>query len=133
MPANRISQSFKDISLSFEPHPVTKDIPVLINQYAIIRSVRNIVQTIPTERFFNLAFGSDVRKSLFEFVDYGTAALIEDQIIDTIKNFEPRVNEVRVQADPIPDRNEFEITVSFNIIGLEIPIQQFTFILEATR
>lgn len=133
MPVIRISRAFKDISLSFEPHPVTKDLPVLVNQYAIIRSVRNLVQTIPTERFFNPTLGSEVRRSLFEFVDYGTASFIEDQIIDTIRNFEPRVNQVRVQADPIPDKNQFEVTVTFNIIGLEIPVQQFTFILEATR
>ena len=60
MAITRISRSFKDISLSFEPHPVTKDLPVLKNERAIIRSVRNIVETIPTEKFFNSVFGSDV-------------------------------------------------------------------------
>lgn len=133
MSVTRISQSFKDISLSFEPHPVTGDLPSLINQYAIIRSVRNLVQTIPTERFFNPILGSDVRKTLFEFVDYATASVVEDQIINVISNYEPRVNDVRVQVDPRPDVNEFEVTVTFNIIGLEIPTQQFSFILEATR
>ena len=65
MAITRISRSFKDISLSFEPHPVTKDLPVLKNERAIIRSVRNIVETIPTEKFFNSIFGSDVYRSLF--------------------------------------------------------------------
>ena len=64
MAITRISRSFKDISLSFEPHPVTKDLPVLKNERAIIRSVRNIVETIPTEKFFNSVFGSDVYRSL---------------------------------------------------------------------
>ena len=67
MAITRISRSFKDISLSFEPHPVTKDLPVLKNERAIIRSVRNIVETIPTEKFFNSVFGSDVYRSLFDF------------------------------------------------------------------
>lgn len=133
MSITRISRSFKDISLSFDPHPVTKDIPALINERAIIRSIRNLVQTIPTERFFNLEIGSDVRRSLFEFVDFGTASIIKDQILNTISNFEPRVNTVQVQVDPRPDTNEFEVTVIFNIIGQELPAQQFTFILEATR
>jgi predicted component of type VI protein secretion system len=92
-----------------------------------------LVETIPTERFFNSTIGSNVRSSLFDFVDYGTASIIEDQILVSISNYEPRVNEVRVQVDPRPDTNEFEVTVTFNIIGQEIPTQQFSFILEATR
>ena len=133
MAVTRISRSFKDISLSFDPHPVTKDLPVLVNERAIIRSVRNLVETIPTERFFNSSLGSDVRRSLFDFVDYGTASVIQDQIIEVISNYEPRVDGVIVQVDPIPDLNEFEVTITFDIIGQEIPTQQFSFILEATR
>jgi phage baseplate assembly protein W len=133
MSITRISRSFKDISLSFDPHPVTKDVPALTNERAIMRSIRNLVQTIPTERFFNLEIGSDIRRSLFEFVDFGTASIIKDQILNTISNFEPRVNNVQVEVNPIPDQNEFEVTVVFNIIGQDIVAQQFTFILEATR
>ena len=133
MSVTRISRSFKDISLSFEPHPVTGDLPVLINERAISRSIRNLVQTIPTERFFNLELGSDVRTSLFGFVDFGSASIIKDQILNTISNFESRVNNVQVKVDPKPDNNEFEITIIFNIIGQEIIAQQFSFILEATR
>ena len=133
MSVTRISRSFKDISLSFDPHPVTKDLPVLVNERAIIRSVRNLVETIPTERFFNSSLGSNVRRSLFDFVDYATASVIEDQIIEVISNYEPRVDGVIVQVDPIPDLNEFEVTITFDIIGQEIPTQQFSFILEATR
>jgi len=133
MAVTRISRSFKDISLSFDPHPVTKDLPILKNERAIIRSIRNLVETIPTERFFNSTLGSDVRRSLFEFVDYATASTIKDQIKEVISNYEPRVNDVVVQVDPRPDLNEFEVTVTFNIIGQDIPTQQFTFILEAAR
>lgn len=133
MPITRISRAFKDISLSFEPHPVTKDLPSLINERAIIRSIRNLVETIPTERFFNSTIGSNVRGLLFDFVDYAMSSEIETQILYTINNYEPRVNNVKVQVDPIPDLNEFEVTVTFDIIGQEIPTQQFSFILEATR
>tara|TARA_B000000609_G_C23901238_1_gene203560 strand:- start:110 stop:511 length:402 start_codon:yes stop_codon:yes gene_type:complete len=133
MAITRISRSFKDISLSFVPHPVTKDLPVLKNERAITRSVRNIVETIPTEKFFNSLFGSDVYRSLFEFVDFGTATIIQDQIKTSLKNFERRINNVRVEVDPRPDDNNFEVTVIFDIIGQEFPTQEFSFILEATR
>ena len=133
MAITRISRSFKDISLSFEPHPVTKDLPVLKNERAIIRSVRNIVETIPTEKFFNSIFGSDVYRSLFDFVDFGTASIIQEQIKTSLKNFERRIDNVKVEVEPRPDDNDFEITVIFDIVGEEFPTQEFSFILEATR
>ena len=133
MAKTKISRSFKDISLSFEPHPVTKDLPILLNERAIARSVRNLVETIPTERFFNSILGSNVRSSLFGFVDYGTASIIKDQIEEVIENWEPRIDNLVVQVDPDPDNNTFNVDVIFDIVGLSIPTQQFTFLLETTR
>jgi len=133
MAIKRISRAFKDISLSFEPHPITQDLQILKNENAIRRSVRNIVETIPTERFFNPLLGSEVRSSLFEFVDFGTASVIERQIEIALDNFEPRIDNVQVQVDPFPDRNSFNVTVLFDIIGQEFPTQEFSFLLEATR
>jgi len=112
---------------------VTNDITVLTNERAIIRSVRNIVETIPTEKFFNSLFGSDVRSSLFDFVDYSTALVIADQIKTAIENFEPRVDNLIVEVIPNPDLNTFEATVTFDIVGQDLPTQQFNFLLEATR
>ena len=129
----RISRSFKDISLSFQPHPVTGDLPVLKNERAINKSVKNIVQTIPGEKFFNPDFGSDVRGQLFELVDFGTADLIEQQILTSLENYEPRIERVQVEVDPQPDRNEFNVTVIYDIVGQEFPTQTYSFILEATR
>ena len=133
MAVTRISRAFKDISLSFEPHPITNDLLILKNESAIRRSVRNIVQTIPTEKFFNSLFGSNVTNSLFEFVDFGTASVIRDQILVSIRNFEPRVTNVRVEVEPSPDENSFEVTIFFDIVGQEFPTQEYSFILEATR
>ena len=133
MAIQRKSRAFKDISLSFSPHPVTKDLPVLINERAIIRSVRNLVETIPTERFFNSLLGTDIRGSLFENFSRNTAIIIEDQVRETINNFEPRVDNVRVEVDASVDTNTLDVKVLFDIIGLEAPTQSFTFILEPTR
>jgi len=129
----RISRAFKDISLSFNPHPVTEDLTAIKNENAIKKSVRNLVQTIPGERFFNSILGTDIRGSLFDFVDYGTASVIEKQIQTTIENFEPRVENLNVEVFPRPDRNEFEVNIYFDIIGQQFPSQAFQYILEATR
>ncbi len=133
MAITRISRTFKDISLSFTPHPVTKDLPILKNENAIVRSVRNLVQTIPTERFFNSNLGSDVQDSLFGFVDYGTASLIEDQIVTVVTNFEPRVENVEVDVEPQQDNNTFGVIVRFDVVGQAFPPQEFAFLLETTR
>ncbi len=133
MAIQRISRSFKDISLSFSPHPVTKDLPILKNESAIVRSVRNLVQTIPTERFFNSDIGSDVQDSLFGFVDYGTASIIEDQIVTVVTNFEPRVENVVAEVEPQDDNNSFGVIVRFDVVGQAFPPQEFAFLLETTR
>jgi hypothetical protein len=129
----RKSRAFKDISLSFSPHPVTKDLPVLINERAVVRSVRNLVETIPTERFFNSDIGTDIRGSLFETFSRETLVTIEDQIRDTIGNFEPRVSNLEIEASSRPDDNTFNVKVIFDIAGLNVPTQSFTFLLEPTR
>ena len=133
MTIKRISRAYKDISLSFIPHPVTNDLKVLKNEDAIRRSVRNIVETIPTEKFFNPIFGSDVYDSLFNFVDFGTATTIREQIGVALDNFEPRIDNVRVLVDPRPDENTFEVTVYYDIVGQEFPAQEYSFLLESTR
>ena len=133
MAVTRISRAFKDISLSFDPHPVTKDLPILKNENAIRRSVRNLVETIPTERFFNSDLGSDVRSSLFDFIDFGTSSVIETQIRTTIENFEPRVDNLFINVDPRPDDNAFNVTIFFDIVGQDFPTQEFSFLLEAIR
>ena len=129
----RKSRAFKDISLSFSPHPVTKDLPVLVNERAVIRSVRNLVETIPTERFFNSLLGTDIRDTLFSNFDRMNVMMIEDQIREVLGNFEPRVSNVGATVKARPDDNTLEVTVLFDIIGLDLPQQSFAFILEPTR
>jgi phage baseplate assembly protein W len=131
--AVRTSRAFKDISLFFEPHPVTNDVQILTNERAINRSIRNLVETIPTERFFNSDIGSDVRSSLFENIDIITLVVIENQIQDCIRRYEPRVTNLNVEVNSSLDENTFEVTITYTIIGQSVPSQPYTFILEATR
>ena len=129
----RTSRSFRDISLSFIPHPITNDLPVLTNESAIARSVRNLVETIPTERFFDSTIGSNVRSSLFDNFDIGTLADIQLQISSTIKDNEPRVENLVVEVYPYQDDNALDVFVIFDIVGQDFPTQTVNFILEATR
>ena len=129
----RQSKAFKDISLSFKRHPVTNDILALRNEDAIKRSVRNLVETVNEERFFNSLIGSHVRESLFEIPDNTIRATLRTQIENSILNFEPRVNLTDVIINHPNDTNDLEVTVAYDIIGQEATPQEITFILQPTR
>ena len=126
-------RGFRDISMYSELHLVTKDITISRDTACIRPSVSNIVQTIRGERFFDELFGSNVRSSFFEFVDFAASASIETEIREAIQNFEPRVSELDVSVDAIPDDNTFEVTLVFSLIGENAPRQSYTFLLESTR
>ena len=132
MPQQRGSQSFKDISMSFETNPLNEDLIALKNSSAIARSIRNIVFTQPGEKFFNPEFGSRVSESLFEVVDEVSTIAIRDEIRSSIINYEPRVNLLDVLVNPNPDENEMNVTIKYEIVGIDIPPQQLDFVLFPT-
>ena len=133
MPQQRVSQSFKDISMSFETNPLNEDLIALKNSSAIARSIRNIVFTQPGEKFFNPEFGSRVSESLFEIVDEVSTIAIRDEIRSSIINYEPRVNLLDVLVNPNPDENEMNVTIKYEIVGIDIPPQQLDFVLLPNR
>ena len=133
MPQQRVSQSFKDISMSFETNPLNDDLIALKNSSAIARSIRNIVFTQPGEKFFNPEFGSRVSESLFEIVDEVSTIAIRDEIRSSIINYEPRVNLLDVIVNPNPDENEMNVTIKYEIVGIDIPPQQLDFVLLPNR
>lgn len=133
MPLERVSQGFKDISMSFQSNPLTNDLIALKNENAIARSVRNIVFTLPGEKFFNPNFGSRVSKSLFENIDEISASIINDEIRNSIANYEPRVNLIDVQTNPDYDNGGFDVVIVYRIVGIDVPPQQLQFVLQSTR
>ena len=133
MPLERISQGFKDISMTFQRHPLTDDLIALKNEQAIARSLRNIVFTTPGEKFFNETFGSRISNALFDNVDDISASLIIDEIRQSITNFEPRVDLIDVKAEPNFDNNEFNVRIVYHIVGVDVPRQDLQFVLQQTR
>ena len=133
MPLERVSSGFKDVSMSFQANPLNFDLIGLKNENAIARSIKNIVFTIPGEKFFNENFGSEITASLFENVNSISAAAIEDQITLSIKNYEPRVRLISVEAIPDYDNNQFDAVINYEIIGIAVPAQELQFVLQPTR
>ena len=133
MPLERVSPGFKDISMTFQANPLNLDLIGLKNENAIARSIRNIVFTLPGEKFFNEEFGSQISASLFENIDEITADLIVDEITQSIENYEPRVILRNVEAFPDFDNNQFDVLIVYDIIGADVPPQELSFALQSTR
>ena len=133
MPLERVSQGFRDISMSFKSNPLNDDLIALKNANAIARSIRNIVFTVPGEKFFQEDFGSDVSQSLFENFDDLTATTIRDQIESSVERFEPRVDLREVLVNPDFDQNLFDVIIYYDIVGADIPPQQLQFVLQSNR
>ena len=119
--------------MTFQANPLNEDLIALKNANAIARSVRNIVMTVPGEKFFNPTFGSRISESLFENIDDITATVIIDEIRESIDNYEPRVDLLDVQAFPDYDNNSFDVIITYEIIGIEIPAQELQFVLQSSR
>ena len=133
MPLERVSPGFKDISMTFQVNPLNFDLIGLKNENAIARSVRNIVFTLPGEKFFEQNFGSRISASLFENMDELGADLIVDEITNSIETYEPRVRLTTVEAFPNFENNQFDVLIIYDIIGADVPPQELQFALQSTR
>ena len=133
MPAQRVSKGFKDLSMSFKFNPLSGDLIALKNENAIARAVRNIVLTTPGEKLFDPDFGSSVGEILFENVDDITAVSIRDEIRSSLTNYEPRVELIDVEVEPNFDENQFDVLITYRIIGVDIPPSQLDFALLPSR
>jgi phage baseplate assembly protein W len=133
VPLERVSQGFKDVSMTFQSNPLNKDILILKNESAIARSIRNIVFTNPGEKFFDETFGSRITNSLFENIDDISAIKIADEVREAINRFEPRVNLISVNAYPNYDEHSFDTVIVYEIIGADVPPQELQFALQSTR
>ena len=129
MPLEGVSQGFKDISASFKSHPLTNDAIALKNASAVARSVRNIVMTFPGEKPFQPTVGSKVMDMLFEPLDPFTADAVKDEIINTVNQYEPRVELTKVDVTAIPEGNKLNITLEYRIVGLPI-VETIEFVLQ---
>ena len=125
--------SYKDINITFKKHPVTDDIVVSKDASAIKQAIVNLLLTNKGERLMNPEYGSDIRRFLFEPLDYGTSALVKQNIVTTIGRFEPRISVQEIISRPDFENNGFEITMTYSIVGTSNPPVTVDFFLSRTR
>ena len=127
------SRVFKDINLSFKRHPVTNDVVTISNEDAIKRSVKNIVFTILGEKPFQPNFGSVINNSLFELNTSMNEMRVSDEIKQSLINYEPRIQDIKVTTSIYPDSNELNCTVQYDIVGIPAPTQEVEVLLFPAR
>jgi len=133
VPVPRVSSEFKDISASFQINPLNSDLIAIKNTTAISRAVRNLILTKRGERPFEPALGSKVYDLLFESMDKQTASVIRDEIKTVIENYEPRVDLIEVIVIPNHDVASMDVTIRYEVVGIDVPAQELTLALEPTR
>ena len=119
--------------MSFKFNPLSGDLIGLKNENAIARSVRNIVLTTPGEKIHDPDFGSNISALLFENVDEVSAIGIRDEIENSLKNYEPRIELEEVIVDPNYDNNQFDCIITYKIVGIDVPATQLEFALLPSR
>lgn len=133
MPVQRVSQDYKDISASFQINPLNNDLIAIKNTNAIARSIRNLILTRRGERPFAPNLGSGVYDLLFENIDKQTATVIREEVITVIENYEPRVDIIEVIVKPNYDEGAMDVSIQYEVVGINVPAQELTLALEPTR
>ena len=126
-------QTFKDLNITFKPHPVMGDLTVVKDEASIKQAIINLLLTNRGERFFDSRIGSSLSSLLFEQLDFATASLVKTQIENTLKSYEPRIRILSLSATPNFDDNGFDIELVFEVVGREDIPREITFFLERTR
>jgi hypothetical protein len=123
------SRSFLDLNVALSRNPFTDDVSSVQNDNAIKQAVKNLVLTTPGEKPFQPLIGSNVNDLLFEPLDAFTGDAIRDEIINTINQYEPRVELTEVTVEPIYEGNKFSIEIEYRIVGLPV-VENITFVLQ---
>lgn len=112
---------YSDLDINVEKSPGNKDLVTYANEESVKNSIRNIVLTNKSERFFNTQFGCDVKSMMFENVGPSTEAAIQNFIVTAIENYEPRAQLIDVTVSANPDENSYAVTIIFNTINTTTP------------
>ena len=108
---------FRDLDLDLTVHPNSKNLITLTGDDAVSRSLRNLLQYDHYEKPFNPDFGSNIRRSLFENFGTQTAITLRNEILQVIRNYEPRVEVEAVDVVALTDENRYRIVIKYFVVN----------------
>jgi len=116
-----ITKLYSDIDFTFTKKPVSADVAVSYDTQAVIRSIRNILSTKHYDRLFNPDFGTNLDNLLFENFSVLASQSIKKEVTTMIENYEPRATLKSVNVSSVPDKNAYNVTISFYIENAATP------------
>ena len=122
-------QAFANIGMAFGRNPFTNDVSIVKNDNSIRQALRNLVMTSPGEIPFNKNVGCQVNAMLFEPLDGFTADTIKDEIINTINQYEKRVQLRSVTVTPYGENSKLAVTIVYQVVGIPI-VEEVKFVLQ---
>jgi len=123
------SRSFNDIGMAFGKNPFTDDVSIVKDDNSIKQAIRNLVMTTPGEKPFQPNIGCGVYSLLFEPLDAFSADAIKSEIINTINQYERRVQLRNVNCIPFKGNNKISVTVQYQVVGIPI-VEEVKFVLQ---
>jgi len=118
---NKTLELYSDFSTDLTPHPNSGDAFLLSNEFAVRRSIRNLVLTNRTERLFAPNLGGDIRKMLFDPISPETALMIESNIREVLGNYEKRAKIINVEVTPIEVDQSYRVNIYFYVVNVLEP------------
>ena len=117
------NSTYRDIDLSFVPSPFTGDIQTIYDDAAIRRAVQHIILTSYGEKPFQHLFGTDVQSLLFNQFSAGLQNILQTEIMNSLKVFEPRIAISSVKVTLNEDQQNIDVTISYVITGQDANFQ----------
>ena len=105
----------RDLDLKLGIHPIRKDLNVLKDDNAIKNAIKNLLVTNANERPFQPFLGANLRGLLFEPADALTKIALRENILEVIKNHEPRVEVLDIDIKDLADQNAYKILLKMRI------------------
>jgi phage baseplate assembly protein W len=119
---------YSDFNNSMDIHPGSGDVVRVLNDAAVMQSVKNLLLTEFYERPFQPTIGCRLRQILFEDISPITSLRIQTAIEDTLGNHERRINLIDTIVEPDDENNGYNIRLRFSLINSTTPIEMNFFL-----
>jgi len=123
---------YKDLDLSFKPHPLTGDLTPKTNIEAVRRALMTAFYLEKYDIPFDNSTVSSIKQYLFEPSGQATEISMRNAIEWIFKSLEPRTKLVKTDIKSVNQGQGYQITVWYQIVSLNLE-DSFTFYANRVR
>lgn len=96
-----MKKNYIDISVSSfkNPHPISGDITLLRDEDVVKENIKNLIFTNFFEKPYSPRYGGNIKRYLFNRINTLETKVMESELYDAIKSYEPRVTDVKITIE----------------------------------